>query len=508
MSEIVVEMDRAQRAFDDPTLTLLHQPEARVVTAVFNACFSREVRAIPVDRMHTLVDQMLDDLRGSEFADQVPDKSARALCAHWVKRLWLDRDIGDDGDVYSLRSDAMAAMSTVRSLNSVRTSVSQHEIAALVNAVRDLNAKANPDPLAQLEALERQRDEVEAKIAHLREGKLARPSDELLLEGFLDLQDRIARLPRDFERVQESLVSQRNHFLEQFHTAGRTAGEVVGDFIDQAAALMDTPPGRAFQGALELLRDTAMGEQLRSDMEGLLALPVAGEVLTPAERAELAGVARTLVSGVADVVARRQRVTAVLSQNIRTRGGEDDSRLETVLRLLDQALPDWLARTGPRTSVPLELVPRRPAIAHLRERMHDPRDDVPLAAGALAPGAAPQAMTLEQMRALGGPQMDVLRECLGAAWEHDPDASLADVFASLPPDTRRPADLYGALQVAVERGMRPSGGSEHFQTLRPDGTARVWALPRLELPPADAPATDRHDNLLANVLDELEKESA
>lgn len=509
MSDVVAEMMRAKTAFDDPTLDLLHQVDAQVITAIFHACFPRDVREIPIPRMHTVVEDMLAELRSSPFADQVPDRSGKELCERWHKRDWLEKDDaagGDDGLVYRLTSGAQRALQTIRGMMRDRTSVSEHRIATILSAVRDLNLRANPDRLARLTVLQQERAALEEQIDQLTSGApMPAPSEEFMLEGFQNLLDLIGDLPGDFDRVQESFVRQRAQFLDLFRSAELSAGDVVAAFLEQDDVLMDTTEGRAFRGALELLTDPEMLARLRGDVDSLMNLPVAQDILFPGDRSELAGIVLTMTSGIKAVTARRQRVAAVLRQNIQTYNAERDRRLDEVLRELNAAFPAWLERTGPRTQVPIELVPPRPKIRHLRERWHDPRDETPVDALEVTTDPPPAPLSLEQLRALGGPDMGTLRRNLEASWASGQHPTLAQAFASLPPEHRRPADLLGALQVAADStqvGWAP--GTDPIETLRPDGAVRVFHVPRVAVGAADAPTPDELDNVVHDLLQEAQ----
>ena len=353
MSAIIAAMMRADIAFADPTLTLLHQRDAQVTTAIFTACFPRETRTVPVDRMHRLVEEMLDELRANGYAENLPDKSGKELCASWRQRQWLVRDVDDaGGEFYSLTSAAQSAQGTVNRLTRERTSLSEHRISNIVQAVRTLNAEAHPSRLARIEVLEREKREVEARLELLlSDTAMPAVSPEYMLNGFMEILTLVADLPGDFQRVQESFVRQRNLLLAQFRSAGSTAGEVVGEYLDQSDHLMNTTEGRAFQGALELLRDQEMLDRLAGDLEDLLDHPTAEDILNAEDRADLSGIARTLTSGILTVIARRRQVTSVLRQNIQAYNAENDRHLESVLRDLDAAFGPWLERTGPRTQI-------------------------------------------------------------------------------------------------------------------------------------------------------------
>ena len=63
MSDIAGELARVRGAFEQPTLTLLHQRLAPVIIAIFRSSFSRDVASIPAPRLHDQVEAHLDELR-------------------------------------------------------------------------------------------------------------------------------------------------------------------------------------------------------------------------------------------------------------------------------------------------------------------------------------------------------------------------------------------------------------------------------------------------------------
>ncbi len=63
MSDTAGELARVQGAYEQPTLTMLHQRRAPVIIAIFRTSFGRDVRAIPAPRLHDQVESYLDELR-------------------------------------------------------------------------------------------------------------------------------------------------------------------------------------------------------------------------------------------------------------------------------------------------------------------------------------------------------------------------------------------------------------------------------------------------------------
>ncbi|NGZ99507.1 DUF3375 family protein [Nocardioides sp. W3-2-3] len=208
----------------------------------------------------------------------------------------------------------------------------------------------------------------------------------------------VSALPSDFARVEERFATIRSEILAAFRAEDRPAGEVIDDYLARADALMTaTHEGRAFEGAFALLRDDALVTRLREDLGALLDHPLSDGILADAERAEPAwhgapgprrpgpgaGPAQPGdgdVEGVHRLPRRRPRPRAWSRPCARS----------------SPSLMTWMAGTGPRATHDVSLLPRRIGVDHLRERFHDPADDVlPDRISAADPAEAPQVSLAE-----------------------------------------------------------------------------------------------------------------
>ncbi len=251
MSDIVEELALVRRAFDQPTLALLHQRMTPVVVAIFRSSFSRETRSVASTRFHEQVDTYLTELRLADDRS-VPANSARDLCRSWVHGQWLVRHPEEDGsESYSLTSHAREALEIVSRLTRERSSFSEHRVATIVNAARRFNAEANPDRDARLEVLNSEIHRLELERDRLRAGgELQQASDDYMHEGFTELLGLVEDLPSDFARVQEAFARLRGSILADFRADERPVGEVIDDYLQQTDNLMSaTSEGRAFEGA-------------------------------------------------------------------------------------------------------------------------------------------------------------------------------------------------------------------------------------------------------------------
>jgi len=491
MSEVAGELARVRSAFQQPTLTLLHQRQAPVVIAVFRSAFGRDNRPIPTARLHAQVEDHLTQLRLAGETE-LPAGSGRDICQRWMRGQWLVRALDDAGqEVYTLTSHAQQALELVKTLSRDRATLSEHRIATILNTVRRFNSEANPDRSARVAILNAEIARLGAERDRLVDGaEMDAPSEDYMLEGFTELQLLISALPSDFARVEERFAEIRAGILASFRSEDRPAGEVIDAYLARADSLMTaTPEGRAFEGAFALLRDDAMVAQLRDDLGALLDHPVSDGLLADGDRAELRGTVRLIRDGLDRVLSQRSRVTSTLKDYIVAHDAARDRELEQTLRQIESEVMGWMATTGPRASTDLPLLPARVDVEHFRERFHDPADDVAPTRLVDTPAGGDAPPSLATVLAQGGPSISVLRRRLDEALAStDPAASLGEVFESLEPELRRPVEIFGLLHLAADRELPAETVLERYHALRPDGSQRTFAVPRVPLDDPDLTA--------------------
>ena len=502
MSDIVAELVRVRDAFNKPTLRLLARKWAPLVLAVFRTAFTRDQRTVPADRLHQQVDNYLDELRlGGEL---VPDGTGRALCMQWLGDNWLIRTRDDNGaEHYSLTSHALEALDLVQSLTRDRTLISESRIHTILDVVRRVATEANPDRQARLNRLDAQIAGLKAERDRIAAGgEIAPASDDQMLDGYTNLLSLIGQLPSDFKRVEEAVTGMHRQIISDFRGEARPIAEVIDQYLARSDLLMRlTAEGRAFEGAFALLRDEPLLADLRCDLDIILTHPFA-QTLTPAEQREFRRTVKIIQDGIRDVLAQRQRLSATLRDHIVHYDTVRDRELDATLRQINQQLDVWMRTAGPRATIGVELVPAKIDIQHLRERFWDPAEGAPPPPLEDVSGVAPHALGLDAIRYQGGPTLARLREQLIAAAAVGELDSVAEVFGALPDTLRRPVELIGLIHLLLGAradepvGELPDAGAltaaiereEHVETIRADGTWRIFAIPVLPLRPDDASA--------------------
>lgn len=477
-SGIEGDVARIEAALNTPTLKLLDRKSAVVALPVFAAMFPDNAEPMPVERFHTRVEALLDELRGAGYT--VPGSSGKTLAMQWVRERWLYRDPGRGQETFRLTGDAEQALEYVTRATRTQLNVSLSRIETMRRVVSDAALAAHPDRDERKRRLREEIARLRAEYERLDAGgEVAEATEAELTEQFANVLRELDGLPSDFRRVEEAVRDMHRSITKRFREEDRPVGEVVDDYLDQSARLLTaTPEGRAFSGALELLRKRDWLTSLRADLETILAHRLAG-MLLPDETRQLRTAVDVIRRGIGDVLSQRQRLTATLREHIENYDHVRNRELDLVLRGLDREMRTWMQSARPRDHVEVDLIPPGLDIAALKLRTFDPdsqRAPEPLADMA---GEAPTALSLDDIRKQGGPSLEQLRRRI-----HDELAidgrveSAAALFNLLPDELRRPVEILGLLHLFTRMGADVDPGRrEQVGAVRPDGSTRSFLVP-------------------------------
>jgi hypothetical protein len=492
VSDVAGDLARVRSAFAKPTLTLLARKWAPVVLSIFVSSFSRDQDTITAERFHAQVATYLAELRS--VGEEVPEGSARTLCRRWVAEQWLVLSANDDNvEEYSLTSHAQEAIDYVHRLSGSRSMFSESRIRTILEAARRCAMDANPDREERLRRLDEQIGRLSAERDRIAAGgAIEAAPDDRIIEEYLNLRDLIGQLPADFLRVSESVKAMHRGIVADFRQEARRTGEVLDTYLRRSSDLMsESQEGRAFTGAVELLRDDRLLKELRDDLSTILDHPFA-QALTVLEAREFRNTVIGIRHGIDVVLDQRRRLSATLRAHITRHDAIRDRELDDALRKVKTELAEWMQVSGPRARLDMVLGLPSLAVAHLRQRFFNAGDYTPPPPlrGHDADTAPP--VSVEQLRQQGGPSLAEYRMslyerlCDGAA-----EVTGGEVFEAAPEALKRPVEVLGLIQIAATVRALDSTGrgtTEIFEAVRPDGSRRGFEAPRLTFTRAQASA--------------------
>ena len=523
MGVVNAELAAARRAFARPTLALLNKTYAPAVIALFATVFSANRKAVPADQFHIEIAEHLDELR-TFHQDELPDGTARKLASNWVRDKWLVRSVNDQGqEQYALTSNAQEAMDFVSRSSGERAYVSESRIRTLLDTVERFALDAQPDRAKRVRALNTQIRALTAEKKRLEAGGEIEPtSAERMEEQFDNVKYLVRELPADFTRVAESIKELQRAILSQLRQDERPTGEVLAEYLTASENLLEqTSEGKAFTGALELLKSEELLGQLDASIEAILTHPFARE-LGSRERESFRAIKSTILEALGVVLTEQQRASRTLTAQIRNHNPLRDRELDDALRAAVVAVGEWFPTSGRGESVEALTRFERVNFGRLRTGLHDLHDDAPPAAIAQNADVEISGLDLEDIIAMGGPRhrelMEHVEELLNGG-DGDAELTVAQAFSSGADSLKRPVEILGYQEIAAhgaglgasaEDGADSAAGSgfviepgphaepstaaepaahgtdstapiERVIAIRADGTTREFIVPRQSL---------------------------
>ncbi len=483
-SGIEGDVARIEAALNTPTIKLLDRKSAAVALPIFASLFPSNTEPIPVERFHTQVEALLDELRNAGHT--VPASNGKAMAMQWVRERWLYRDPGRGQETYRLTGDAEQALEYVTRATRTQLNVSLSRIETMRRVVSDAALAAHPDREERKRRLFEEIARLTAEYDRLNEGgELTEANETELIEQFSNVLRELDGLPADFRRVEEAVRDMHRTIAKRFREEERAVGEVVDDYLDQSSRLLTaTPEGRAFSGALELFRKRDWLSSLRDDLETILAHPLAGMML-PDEISQLRTAVDVIRRGIADVLGQRQRLTATLREHIENYDHIRNRELDQALRGIDREMRTWMQSARPRDHVEIELIPPSLDIETLKLRTFDPDSERAPEPLADLSAEAPKPLSLDDIRKQGGPALEQLRRHVDDELAKEGLVeSAAALFNDLPDDLRRPVEILGLLHLFTRLGAKVDPTQrEPARAVRPDGTRRSFLMPTSSIPP-------------------------
>lgn len=483
MSSVPRDVARLERARQGAALSLVRSPWASIIVAILREAFSQDTKQVRAERLHVQVETYIAELR--DAGHEVPAQDdGRALCLSWMHSQWLRRVPQEDGgEAYEVTSHALAAMQMHEGLSRDRALLSESRLTTILDAVHRWAVEADPDETTRIAALDAEISRLTAERDRIAGGgAVTAADDERMQEGYGDLIDLIDQLPGDFRRVEESLDAIHEQMVRDFRADERPKGEVLGEYLAASSHLASqTREGRAFEGALTVLSDENLLEAFREDLRAIMAHPFARD-LTAEERAGFVAADAVLRRGLRDVQMRQRRASQSLAEYLSSYSSGSERELTRTLRALEQELGVWMETARPRDAVPMEWMPARLDIDHLRTRFHDPAAQAPAPKLDDVSDQRPEALVLGDVRRQGGPLLGEVHERIVRSLEAG--ASLASAFDALPDELRRPVELFGLAYLA-SRGEIDAPGGGVVRAVRPDGSTRTFTLPAMTGASAD-----------------------
>ncbi|MFJ6131600.1 DUF3375 domain-containing protein [Janibacter terrae] len=380
---------------DNAALRMLRADHVAVIAGLLSTHLGRAGTRVATDDLYEVMDADLELLR-DHF--DLP-KTARAYCDDWRGAGYIVRRpaVGARGETLELSPDAFQALRVLEQLDEPRSTVTQSRLISLAQSIRQLAIDTDPDVHRRLEALQDERDRIDAEITRVRTGEVTVLDERTALERATDILLQAQDLPADFAGVRARFETLNHDLRERILKADESDRRVLDDVFRGVDLIEASDEGQTFSGFAALVRDPERSSALEGDLAAVLERGFA-DTLPVADRRTLRSLVRDLKTSSRDV----HLVLTEFARGLRRYVYSQDFQRDRVLR---DSLQATLAAAGPaaREVRPTTPLGRDLELSSLRLStvgelaLHDPSD---FDTGEVLADAAGAPLDLEALKAV------------------------------------------------------------------------------------------------------------
>ncbi|MEV4569551.1 DUF3375 family protein [Nonomuraea sp. NPDC049419] len=322
--------ERIQAALiSNPTLTLLKAYSRDWVLPLFATHLEQADGSVSAEWFHERV---------AEAREQIPEWRSNVTpaehCRDWVEKRWLETETLSGRLRYRLSPHSLRALRFIRELVEGETTVSSARLGSIAHAVRLLADMTNPDRDAQVRRINQQIAELSKKRDDIASGRVRLATLEEMTQQLREILGMTRSLPADFQQLRTMVEDRHQEIARRAMIDGPPKADLVEEYLRENDLLSKTSQGAAYLGFSRLL-SSRQTEQLRADIEQILAQDFAREHMTATQRQELDSMLSTLLAAELDVQNSYLRWSASL-RRFMTRAAH--GRHQRLLNLADRTL--------------------------------------------------------------------------------------------------------------------------------------------------------------------------
>ena len=322
---------------EHPLLSTLRKDSLALIGALLEEHLSQPGQRIDTDELHDLIDADLRVLRN--YLD-LGDTNAKGHCDRWREAGILLRSVDPvaRGEIYELSAAGHELLLFLERLETPQAVVTESRLVSLTAALHRLAIETDSDRQHRLEALERQRADIDEQIAALDKRKPSILDAHRAQERVRDILDQARALPADFARVRARIEEINRGLRASIISTDESAGQILHDVWEGVDLLSASEEGRTFAAFAALVRDPEQSAMFDDDVAALLGREFS-EGLSRTERAGLRSLRRSLYEGNRDV----QSTLTGFAHSLRRYVFSQEFRRDRVLQEeISQALADAL----------------------------------------------------------------------------------------------------------------------------------------------------------------------
>lgn len=226
------------------------------------------------------------------------------------------------------RTDAYQQISNLLEMQgSGVTNTTQSHLLNVQNLCREIVTALNPDPVERKREIRKKIKVLENQLKRIDSGDNLVMSDDQARAQMLYLYESARRLPNDFTKISEDIVSLANELKAMALDESSNRADKLGFFLKQIEQLAASESGRVFTNFRNQLLETEAKEQFDADIKSLLSFNNESRYLNDGESLFLRRLNRRLSKSTLQVVEIRQKATRTLKNFMRLTFDRETIRL-------------------------------------------------------------------------------------------------------------------------------------------------------------------------------------
>jgi hypothetical protein len=433
----------------NPTLTLLKAYSRNWVLPLFAEHLEQVDGSVSAEWFHERV---------AGARRQTPERQGNVTpsehCRDWIEKRWLETETLNGRLRYRLSPYSMRALRFVRELVEGETTVSGARLGSISHAVRLLADMTNPDRGVQVRRIDQQIAELRKRREDIASSRVRLATLDEMKQQLREILAMTRSLPADFRQLRTMVEDRHQQVARHAMVQGPPKADLVEEYLRENDLLSKTSQGTAYLGFSRLL-SSRQAEQIRADIDQILAQGFAREHMTSAQREDLDSMLSTLLAAELDVQNSYVRWSASLRRFL-TRAAH--GRHQRLLNLADRALhagATWVQAEPGQRYVPQDVLGVGPlAITDISQtqlwRDQGPQEVI------VDVTEQRNALPVEDRAALrlaAGTSPRAVRRTINKLLADRPLVTGAEVFDATPSEFQRLGTLVSLLDLAVMHGQ-------------------------------------------------------
>ncbi|WP_266168032.1 DUF3375 domain-containing protein [Dyella subtropica] len=466
-----------RRLRDQALWRLLAADHAPELIGLLQALLQDGERRLSASVLHERLQHHLDAINASDLPRELP-RTAPAYVAHWLSQGYLERRLpeGASEEEYELSAQAAQAVRFIAGLNAPRHAATESRLSLVIQQLVQLAEQTESDPAARLEALQAERDRLDAEIARVKAGKVDAMGGQRALERTREIIQLADDLAEDFRRVRDDFERLNREFRERIIDDEGHRGELLDRLFEGVDVIGDSEAGRSFHAFWKLLNNVEQSTQLDAAMETVLSRGFARR-LQRDERQMLRGFTGVMLERGSQVHDVMQHFARSLRGFVQSRGYLEQRRLNQLLKQAQAEALQLRDEVSAHQRTPFVLPLTSSRLRSLSQwRLHDPRHTRVDGRIDRSSGAAISLDSVGELVAQSEINFRGLRRDVHELLEDHEQLSISQVL------NQRPAEqglgsIIGFLSLATRHGVVAEGELEEVTWQGGDGQWRHARIP-------------------------------